>query len=142
MKGFTGYEMFWPIGAHAALVYGLYGVLRVRRMRMFRAGRLKIDEFRENRSEPTESRVVNHCIANQFELPILFYVCCILTYITEADNVVSLALAWLFIALRYAQAYVHITSNNIKIRSNLFMAGFAALGGMWLWLLIWMATSP
>jgi hypothetical protein len=139
MSGMTGYEMFWPIIAHVALVYALYGLLSYRRQQVVRAGKVQISDYRENRSEPPESLFVKNCIANQFELPVLFYVCCILLYITEADNLIAVILAWVFVALRYAQAFVHVTSNRIRYRSPLFAAGYVVLGIMWGWLAVWMA---
>ena len=98
-----------------------------------------MSDYRENRDEPAESLVVRNSIANQFELPVLFYACCILLYITEADNLVSVALAWGFVAFRYVQALVHVTSNDMRYRSPLFAGGYLVLALMWIWLVIWMA---
>ncbi|HEV7306811.1 MAPEG family protein [Ensifer sp.] len=137
----TGFEIFWPIVAHVFLVFCLYALLSLRRMSLVRAGKAQTAQFRENRDEPGESLVVKNSIANQFELPVLFYVCCVLLYITEADNIVSVVLAWLFVALRYLHAFVHVTSNRIRYRRPLFMAGFAAVFAMWVWLAVWMAMS-
>lgn len=137
----TGFEIFWPMVAHVLLVFVLYALLSFRRVGLVRAGKVQVSQFRENRDEPTESLVVRNSIANQFELPVLFHVCCVLLYITEADNIVSLVLAWLFIASRYLHAFVHVTSNRIRYRRPLFMAGVATLGGMWIWLSVWMANS-
>jgi hypothetical protein len=139
MSGMTGYEMFWPIIAHVALVYVLYMLLGYRRRKMVQAGKVRISSYRENRDEPPESLFVKNCIANQFELPVLFYACCVLLYITEADNLIAVVLAWVFVALRCAQAFVHVTSNRIRYRSPLFAAGYVVLGVMWLWLAVWMA---
>ncbi|WP_457582388.1 MAPEG family protein [Ensifer canadensis] len=137
----TGFEIFWPMVAHVLLVFVLYALLSIRRVGLVRAGKVQVSQFRENRDEPAESLVVRNSIANQFELPVLFHVCCVLLYITEADNIISLALAWLFIASRYMHAFVHVTSNRIRYRRPLFMAGVATLGGMWIWLSVWMAMS-
>lgn len=137
----TGFEIFWPMVAHVLLVFVLYALLSFRRVGLVRAGKVQVSQFRENRDEPGESLVVRNSIANQFELPVLFHICCVLLYITEADNIVSLVLAWLFIASRYLHAYVHVTSNRIRYRRPLFMVGVAALGGMWVWLSVWMANS-
>ncbi len=137
----TGYEMFWPLLAHVLLVYLLYGLLGLRRGKDMREGRVKKSAYRENREEPVESLYVKNSLANQFELPVLFYACCILLYITEADNLVAVVLAWLFVALRYAHAYVHVTSNNLRYRSPLFAAGFLVLAAMWAWLAGWMFFS-
>ncbi|ABC89609.1 hypothetical conserved protein [Rhizobium etli CFN 42] len=137
----TGYEIFWPLLAHVALVYGLYALLGMRRAKMVRAGKIAKSDYRENRDEPAESLAVKNSLANQFELPVLFYACCVLLYVTEADNLPAVGLAWLFVALRYAHAAVHVTSNDLSYRSPLFAAGYLTLAAMWIWLAAWMAMG-
>ncbi|AXA41397.1 MAPEG family protein [Rhizobium leguminosarum] len=137
----TGYQIFWPLLAHVALVYGLYALLGFRRAKMVRVGTIAKSDYRESRDEPAESLVVKNCLANQFELPVLFYACCILLYVTEADNLVALGLAWAFVALRYAHAAIHVTSNDLRYRSPIFAAGYLALAAMWVWLGAWMVMS-
>lgn len=139
----TGYEMFWPLVAHAVLVFILYALLGWRRHTMVKAGRIRVSQFRENHTaaEPAESLVVRNSIANQFELPLLFYACCIVLYVTQADNLPAVILAWVFVATRYAHAFVHVTSNNLRYRSPLFALGFLVLAGMWVWLGVWLAFS-
>jgi hypothetical protein len=136
----TGFEMFWPIVAHAFLVFCLYALLVVRRAAVVRSGKVERIDFRENLAEPEESRVVNRAIANQFELPVIFYAVSVLLFMTEADNIVAVTLAWIFVAARYLQAYMHI-SGNLPLRRLSFMAGFVSLFLMWLWLVAWMATG-
>ena len=139
----TGYEMFWPMVAHAVLVFILYALLGWRRRVLVRAGRIQPAQFRENHAanEPAESLAVRNSLANQFELPLLFHVCCIVLYTTQADNLLSVILAWIFVVTRYAHAFVHVTSNDLRYRSPLFTLGFLALAGMWAWLGIWLAFS-
>lgn len=136
----TGFEMFWPMVAHAFLVFCLYALLVVRRAAVVRAGKVERIAFRENLAEPEESRVVNKAIANQFELPVLFYAVSILLFMTEADNIVAVVLAWFFVVARYVQAAMQLTG-NLPLRRLSFMLGFVALFLMWLWLVAWMATS-
>lgn len=137
----TGYEMFWPMVAHVALVFMLYGLLGIRRAAVVKAGKIAPSAFRENRDEPTESLVVRHSLANQAELPVFFHICCVLLYITEADNLAAVVLAWLFVISRYLHAYVHVTNNQLRYRSPLFAAGYVLLGLMWAWLVLWMVSS-
>ncbi|MFT4001823.1 MAG: MAPEG family protein [Rhizobium sp.] len=139
----TGYEMFWPMVAHAVLVFILYALLAWRRRGLVKAGRIQPAQFRENHAanEPAESLVVRNSIANQFELPMLFHACCIVLYVAQADNLAAVILAWIFVATRYAHAFVHVTSNDLRYRSPLFALGFVALAGMWVWLGIWLAFS-
>jgi hypothetical protein len=136
----SGFEMFWPMMAHAFLIFCLYGLLVRRRAAVVNAGKVERSAFLENHAEPEESRVVNKAIANQFELPVLFYAISILLFMMEADNIVSVSLAWLFVLSRYLQAYMHITG-NLPLRRASFMAGFVSLFLMWLWLVAWMATA-
>jgi hypothetical protein len=137
----TGFEMFWPLVAQTVLVFILYCLLGIRRSAAIKAGRARQDQFRENRDEPVESLVVRNSIANQFELPVLFYAVSIVLFITQADNLPAVILAWIFVACRYAHAFVHVTSNNLRYRSPLFALGFLALVALWIWLGLWMAFS-
>ncbi|MGX5721267.1 MAPEG family protein [Shinella zoogloeoides] len=131
----------WPMIAHAALIFGLYILLSTRRVGAVRDGRAKAEQFRENRDEPAESLVVKNAIANQFELPVLFYAVSILLYLVDADNPVTVAGGWLFVALRYAHAYVHVTSNRLRYRRPLFIASLLVAMMLWLWLAVWLALT-
>ena len=131
----------WPMIAHVALVVVLYLLLSARRMRAVREGRARPEQFRENREEPADSLLVRNSIANQFELPMLFYAVSILLYLLDADNPVTVAGGWLFVALRYAHAYVHVTSNRLRYRRPLFIAGMLVLVLLWVWLAVWLALT-
>lgn len=131
----------WPMIAHVALVFCLYLLLSTRRVGAVKDGRARPDQFRENREEPAESLVVKNAIANQFELPVLFYVVSILLYLVDADNPVTVAGGWLFVALRYAHAYVHVTSNRLRYRRPLFIAGLLVVMLLWIWLGVWLAMT-
>ncbi|WP_119254398.1 MAPEG family protein [Shinella zoogloeoides] len=131
----------WPMIAHAALIFGLYILLSTRRVGAVRDGRAKAEQFRENRDEPAESLVVKNAIANQFELPVLFYAVSILLYLVDADNPVTVVGGWLFVALRYAHAYVHVTSNRLRYRRPLFIASLLVAMMLWLWLAVWLALT-
>ena len=131
----------WPMIAHVALVVVLYLLLSARRMRAVREGRARPEQFRENREEPADSLLVRNSIANQFELPMLFYAASILLYLVDADNPVTVAGGWLFVALRYAHAYVHVTSNRLRYRRPLFIAGMLVLVLLGVWLAVWLALT-
>jgi hypothetical protein len=131
----------WPMIAHAALVFGLYVLLSSRRVGAVKEGRARAEQFRENRDEPAESLIVKNAIANQFELPVLFYAVSILLYLVDADNPVTVAGGWLFVALRYVHAYVHVTSNRLRYRRPLFIAGLLVVALLWIWLGVWLALT-
>jgi hypothetical protein len=133
--------MFWPMIAHAFLVFILYFLLSTRRLAAVRSGGTDPRQFKENLSEPAESLLVHNNLKNQFELPMLFHAGVLAIFISNADNIITIALAWIFVLSRYAHSYVHITSNRLQLRRPLFMLGFAACVLMWGWLAVWLATS-
>lgn len=74
---------------------------------------------------------LGNSLANQFELPVLFYVLIILAWVTRHAGVLFVTLAWVFVAFRLAHAYVHVTSNNVRVRGPLFGGAVAVLAAMW-----------
>jgi hypothetical protein len=125
--------IFWPVIAQVFLVYLVYGLLSLRRRAAVRAGSVRRSDFRENRNEPPESVFAHNNLLNQFQLPVLFYVVCLCLYVTQGSSIVTVALAWIFVVLRYLHAFIHVTSNRIRYRSPVFALGYVVLGVMWLW---------
>jgi hypothetical protein len=85
---------------------------------------------------------IGYSYSNQFELPVLFYVLTILAYFTHRAGVVFVALAWLFVIFRYLQAYVHVTSNKVRVRGSFFILSAVVLAIMWLFYMVEVLTSP
>lgn len=123
--------IFWPMIAHVVLVAALYALLGVRRGAAVKAGRARISQFRENLNEPQESLLARNSLANQFELPVLFYAACLSLHVTGGDAILAVALAWVFSLSRYVHAFIHVTSNRIRHRQPAFVVGFVALIGLW-----------
>jgi hypothetical protein len=124
--------IFWPMIAHVALVYGIYILTYLRRVKAVKGGSARVSQFRENRDEPAESLFARNNLANQFELPVLFHAGCLALFVTGAAGTTAIVLAWLFVLSRYAHAYIHVTSNRIRYRQPAFSAGLVALALMWL----------
>ena len=81
--------IFWPMIAHAVLVFIVYGLMFMRRKAAVVAGSVKISQFRENQNEPAESLFVRNNLANQFELPVLFHAVCLALYVTAGAGTPS-----------------------------------------------------
>jgi hypothetical protein len=81
--------------------------------------------------EPEHIRRITRNFINLFELPMLFYVVVILTYVTHQVSVWMIGCAWLYAALRYVHSYVHLTSNDVGIRFRVYMASGLVLLVMW-----------
>ncbi len=69
----------------------------------------------------------NNNISNQFELPVLFYVLCIVLWALNCTSVIVHILAWLFVASRIAHVVIHTGSNFVPHRRKVYMLGFLIL---------------
>jgi len=134
--------ILWPMIAHVALVFIIYMLLGWRRRTEMQSGSVRPDQFKLNRQEPDASAVVANNLANQFELPVLFHAGCLALFTTGGVSLLTAGLAWLFVLLRYVHAYVHVTSNDLRLRSPVFAAGFVVLAALWAVLALNLARAP
>ena len=74
---------------------------------------------------------VGNAYHNELELPLLFYVLTILSVITRHADLLFVLLAWVFVVLRLARAYIHVTDNRVARRGMVFLAGAIVLAVMW-----------
>src|SRR5215475_12083974 len=81
---------------------------------------------------PRRATQFGYAFANQFELPVLFYVLTILVIVTHHADLLYVLLAWVFVVLRILQAGVHVTNNDVRVRGAFFGAGAIVLVIMWL----------
>jgi hypothetical protein len=68
---------------------------------------------------------------NLLEVPVLFYVVCILMLQTGVWDGVQVALAWLFVALRGVHAAVYIGINFVPLRLVTYLMGCITLAVIW-----------
>lgn len=68
---------------------------------------------------------------NLLELPVLFYLVCLLMLTTGRFDSVQVSLAWIFVITRYAHAFIYIGFNYVPLRFTAFLTGFLTLAVMW-----------
>lgn len=136
----TGTAIYWPMMAQVALTAVAYVVMSKRRVAAVKGGEARAGDFRVPR-DPESSATAARNVTNQFELPVLFYVACLGFYQLGAVGPVAVALAWLFVALRVVHAYVHMGSNDVRLRRGVFTGGFAVVLLMWIWLAVAVVTT-
>jgi hypothetical protein len=68
---------------------------------------------------------------NLLELPVLFYVLCLLLFVTGIADAWDLLAAWIFVALRVIHSAIHCTVNIVKYR---FYTYFASALVLWVML--------
>ena len=81
--------------------------------------------------EPETLAAYSRHVTNLYEAPMLFYVVCIIAFVTSQDSSLLLVLAWTYVGLRFIHSYVHLTSNVVLLRFRLFATSLLVLGVMW-----------
>ena len=72
---------------------------------------------------PDDSRKVANCYGNQFELPVIFYVLCLIALMTGKADFLMVVLAWVFVASRVVHALIHTGPNIVPQRGIAFGIG-------------------
>jgi hypothetical protein len=70
---------------------------------------------------------------NQLEMPTLFYALVALALPLGRADAAFIGLEWLYVGLRFAHAYIHVTSNFVPLRFRAFGASAITLLAMWLY---------
>ncbi len=68
---------------------------------------------------------------NLLELPVLFYLVCVLMLATGRFDYAQVLLAWIFVITRYVHAFIYIGFNYVPLRFTAFLAGVFTLAVMW-----------
>ena len=125
--------IFWPLIAQVVLVA----------LVAFRMYATRIGEIRARRIDPqslattgTAAGVLKDIAAadnfrNLFEVPVLFFgVCCALA-ITDTVTTAQVVLAWVFVGLRAAHSFIHMTYNRVLHRFSVYIASTLCVFAMW-----------
>lgn len=86
--------------------------------------------------EPENLAVHSRHIVNHFETPVIFYVLCLLAFVTDQVGPSTIGLAWAYVGMRCIHSYVHLTSNAVLLRFRVFIASLLILGILWTTLLV------
>ena len=131
--------IFWPVIAQALLTCVIYIMVSSRRIAAVKTGAAKPSDFKVPSIEPEPSATAARNLSNQFELPVLFFAACLSLFVTGGAGVAAVVAAWAFVLARVAHAYVHLTSNRIRIRRQLFIVSLAINFVQWLLLAVHIA---
>ncbi len=84
-----------------------------------REGHVTPNDFRygESAAVPPFATVVNRNYTNLLELPVLFYIICLMFHAANRVDNITLILAWAYVALRAVHSLVHLTYNPSCIDS-------------------------
>ncbi|HET7191535.1 MAG TPA: MAPEG family protein [Pseudolabrys sp.] len=122
-----------PLFVEVLLTFGVMFGMMYCRTSALRRGETRFDEIALREPNwPVRATQFANSFANQFELPLLFYVLTILEILTHHADVLYVVLAWIFVATRVMQAMIHVSSNNVRLRGAWYGIGALVLVIMWL----------
>ncbi len=122
-----------PVFVQVALTFGLLFAMGRSRVAAVRRGEVKVrDVALGQRNWPERETQLSNAFDNQFQLPVLFYVLVVLALIARKADLLFVVLSWAFVVLRLAHAAIHITSNVVRRRFYVYLAGALVLLVMWL----------
>ena len=76
---------------------------------------------------------IGNCFANQFEVPVPFYVLIALALPLRHADLFIVLMSWVFVVTRFAHAGIFVTSNNVQQRGMAWFAGALVLLAMWIY---------
>jgi hypothetical protein len=126
-------EIFLPVATLVGLTFAVGVRMYLVRSGAARARRVKIGDFRlgESPGVPADVALPNRNFMNLLETPVLFYVACVILFVTGSVDRIGLTLAWLYVGTRVAHSVVHLTYNNVVHRLAAFGASVVVLLLLW-----------
>ncbi|BBN83411.1 membrane protein [Pseudoalteromonas sp. A25] len=116
------------------LTFSVMIVMGRRRFAAAREGSLQIHDFKtmQLNHAPEQVLLASRNFENQFEIPVLFYVVCLLAMHLNTTSWFFAICALLFVLSRVAHSVVHLTYNKVRARFRLFLLGCTFIVIQWL----------
>lgn len=124
----SSHLIFWPVLVQVLIPLLVLVVNAKRKAADVKAGSVDLKKAAlDNEAWSLPVVLTSKNLANQFQIPVLFYVVCFLLASIDAVGVAALSAAWVFVLSRCVHAWVHITSNYVPVRMRAFIVGLIAL---------------
>jgi hypothetical protein len=120
-------SILWPMLAQIGWTFLLYAWLTVARTRAVQRGEVDYSCFLLGRDEPLHVARITRNLANQFELPVIFYAVVVLLVALGRVATIDVIVAWLFVAGRVVHTLVQTLTDNVVLRGRVFLISFAAV---------------
>jgi hypothetical protein len=126
-------DILCPLFALAAWTFLVLLLIPFVRVRSVRRREIAPNDFKygESQAVPPNVSIPNRNYMNLLELPMLFYVVCVVLYVTAGASRVALIVAWCYVALRVVHSLIHLTYNHVLHRLAAFTLSNAALVSLW-----------
>ena len=112
--------------AQIGWTFMLYVWLTLARTRAIKSGEVGYSVFAHGEEPPHLDRITRN-LANQFELPVIFYAVAVLLIATQNVSTIDLIAAWIFVAGRVIHTLVQTLTDNVRLRGQVFLINFAGV---------------
>lgn len=126
--------IFLPVSAMAMLTFMVLLLIPYRRVKARLANKVSNEDFSYGESQrvPGSVALPNRNMMNLLEIPVLFYVLCIILFITGNVTPFFVNSAWIYFALRLGHSIVHLSYNHVLHRLAFFASSNLVLLIMWI----------
>ena len=126
-----------PLALMLLLIFSMFAVAFVCRMWSVKFGAVKLSHYEtfSGSSEPKYVTKTTNNLNNLFQLPLVFIAAGVLSISLGYTSEALIFNAWGFVISRYVHTVVHITFNQVLVRSLLMAIGLYFLIVVWVELL-------
>lgn len=125
--------IFLPMGVLAFWTFAILLLVPFQRFRAVFAGKVGAKDYKYGKSDDASGdlSIPDRAMMNLLELPVLFYVVCLMFYVTNRADAVVLEVCWAYVVFRIAQTLVHVTYNKVIHRLTMFAISNFVLISLW-----------
>jgi hypothetical protein len=126
-------DILFPLFALAAWTFLVLLEIPFVRIRSVRRREIGPKDFKygESPSVPPSVSIPNRNYMNLLELPLLFYVVCVVLYVTSGASRLAVYVAWAYVVLRVVHSLIHLSYNHVLHRLAAFTLSNVSLVSLW-----------
>ncbi len=131
-------NILYPLYGMVILTFCIAPLVLYARVKQVSAGNLKIGFFElyDGTGAPSDVTKTTRWLSNLFEMPTLFYVACLTTFVLALDSPWLIYLGWGYVVIRSIHAFIHLTYNKVFHRLTAFMLSNFLVIAMWVIIII------
>lgn len=125
---------FWPAFTLVLLTFSVMLRMLTNRIAQMKANKIHpqaISTSGEVAAKMKDSRAADN-FRNLFETPVLFYAAMFFAQISQPENKILLAMAWLYVALRIVHSIIQCSYNKVMHRFYVFFTSVWLMLGIWI----------
>ncbi|WP_154222214.1 MAPEG family protein [Marinicella rhabdoformis] len=132
-------ELIYPMVTLVILTFVVLFAMGIGRVRAIKGRQVSIKSFvlMEGKAQLSPRlQQMDRNFSNLLEIPVLFYLWCLVIMVLQIQDDLLLNLAWVYVGMRLIHSVIHITYNNVNHRFMVFVLSCLLLLVMWIQLLI------